>query len=332
RNLSEGFEQIIDFLNASYVKYALTVNPTVYTLCIKQFWAITKVKNVNGEAQIQAPIDKKKVIIIEASIRRDLRLEDEGGVDCLSNEVIFEQLTLMVLDLEKAKTAQAVEISSLKKRVKKLERKKKSRTLGLKRLRKVGSAAKVESLTKASLCDQEDASKKGRMIDNIDQDSAKVDEKKVSTANPVTTVGEEVTTASIKVTTAATTLQISKDELTLARTLIEIKATKPKAIRTAATIVTAAGIRLKVKGIVMQEPSETPLPKPMISSQKPSQAKDKGKEKMVEPKRPLKRKDQIMMDAEVAKNLEAQMQAELEEEKKLVRLKEEETYIALTES
>nr|GEV14176.1 hypothetical protein [Tanacetum cinerariifolium] len=50
---------------------------------------------------------------------------------------------------------------------------------------------------------------------------------------------------------------------------------------------------------------------------------------MVEPERPLKRKDQIMMDAEIAKNLEAQMQAELEEEKRLTRLNEEETNIDL---
>nr|GFD24879.1 hypothetical protein [Tanacetum cinerariifolium] len=75
----------------------------------------------------------------------------------------------------------------------------------------------------------------------------------------------------------------------------------------------------------MQEPSETPLPKLIISFQKPSQAKDKGKGKMVKTKWPLKRKDQIMIDAEVAKNLEAQMQAELEEEDKLARLNEEET-------
>nr|GEU71815.1 hypothetical protein [Tanacetum cinerariifolium] len=39
--------------------------------------------------------DKNKVIITEASIKRDLRFEDEEGVDCLPNEVIFEQLTLM---------------------------------------------------------------------------------------------------------------------------------------------------------------------------------------------------------------------------------------------
>nr|GEZ82796.1 hypothetical protein [Tanacetum cinerariifolium] len=50
-----------------------------------------------------------------------------------------------VLDLEKAKTAQANEITDLKKRVKKLERKKKSRTLSFKRLWKVGSTTRVES-------------------------------------------------------------------------------------------------------------------------------------------------------------------------------------------
>nr|GEZ31080.1 hypothetical protein [Tanacetum cinerariifolium] len=92
-----------------------------------------------------------------------------------------------------------------------------------------------------------------------------------------------------------------------------------------------AGTRPKEKGIVMQEPSETPSLKPIISSQNPSQAKDKGKGKMVEPERPLKRKDQIMMDAKVAKNLEAQMQAKLEEEERLARLKEEETNLALIE-
>nr|GFC43293.1 hypothetical protein [Tanacetum cinerariifolium] len=49
--------------------------------------------------------------------------------------------------------------------------KKKSRTLGLKRLWKVGSTTRVESYKdKESLGDQEDASKQERMINNIDQD------------------------------------------------------------------------------------------------------------------------------------------------------------------
>ncbi|GJW43492.1 hypothetical protein Tco_0072291 [Tanacetum coccineum] len=42
-------EGIIDFLNASSIRYALTVNPTIFTSCIQQFWASVKAKTVNGE-------------------------------------------------------------------------------------------------------------------------------------------------------------------------------------------------------------------------------------------------------------------------------------------
>ncbi|GJY08719.1 hypothetical protein Tco_0375773 [Tanacetum coccineum] len=92
---SEGFEQIVDFLNAHTIKYALTINPTIYTSCIEQFWATVKVKTVNGEVQLQALVDGKKIIITKSIVRRDLQLEDAEGVDCLPNATIFEQLTLM---------------------------------------------------------------------------------------------------------------------------------------------------------------------------------------------------------------------------------------------
>ncbi|GJU36416.1 hypothetical protein Tco_1184770 [Tanacetum coccineum] len=76
-----------------------------------------------------------------------------------------------VLDLENTKTAQAQEITSLKKRVKKLKRRKKSRTHGFKRLYNVGLSVRIDSLDdKASLGDQEDASKQGRKIHDIDED------------------------------------------------------------------------------------------------------------------------------------------------------------------
>ncbi|GJR76095.1 hypothetical protein Tco_0088460 [Tanacetum coccineum] len=70
---SEGFEQVVDFLNAHTIKYALTVNPTIYTLCIKQFWATIKVKTINEEQQLQALVDGKKIVNTEASVRRDLQ-------------------------------------------------------------------------------------------------------------------------------------------------------------------------------------------------------------------------------------------------------------------
>ncbi|GJY26507.1 hypothetical protein Tco_0401233 [Tanacetum coccineum] len=72
----DGFAEIVDFLKASSVSYALTVNPIIYTSCIQQFWATAQVKMVNGVRQLQALIDKKKVIITEASIRNDLHLDD----------------------------------------------------------------------------------------------------------------------------------------------------------------------------------------------------------------------------------------------------------------
>nr|GEV75269.1 hypothetical protein [Tanacetum cinerariifolium] len=92
---SAGFEQIIDFLNAHPIKYALTINPTIYTSCVEQFWTTAKAKNINEEAHIHAKVDEKKVVISEASIRKDLWFGDEGGIDCLPNETIFEQLSLM---------------------------------------------------------------------------------------------------------------------------------------------------------------------------------------------------------------------------------------------
>nr|GFA39781.1 hypothetical protein [Tanacetum cinerariifolium] len=154
----------------------------------------------------------------------------------------------MVLSLEQIKTNQAVKIEKLKKRVKKLEGMKKKRNHGLKRLYKVGLSTRVESSEEEEdLGDQEDASKQ-RRIAEIDDDEdlslinetiqdrgrinkedlfrdAIVAKKEVSTA-----ANEVVTTADdAEITTATITIQISKDDVTIAQTLMEIKAAKPKA-------------------------------------------------------------------------------------------------------
>ncbi|GJZ16501.1 hypothetical protein Tco_0552178 [Tanacetum coccineum] len=92
---SDGFHEIIDFLNANQIRYALTVNSTIYTSCIQQFWATAKANTVNGERQIQVLIDKNNIIIMESSIRSDLHLEDAGGTDCLPTATIFEEVAHM---------------------------------------------------------------------------------------------------------------------------------------------------------------------------------------------------------------------------------------------
>ncbi|GJU97631.1 putative ribonuclease H-like domain-containing protein [Tanacetum coccineum] len=91
----EGFEQIVDFLNANPIKYALTINPPIYVSCIEQFWSTAKAKTVNKEVQLHALVDGKKVLVTESSVRRDLHLEDAEGVNSLPNATIFEELTRM---------------------------------------------------------------------------------------------------------------------------------------------------------------------------------------------------------------------------------------------
>ncbi|GJW33286.1 hypothetical protein Tco_0053318 [Tanacetum coccineum] len=92
---SDGFAEIIDFLKASSVHYALTVNLIIYTSCIEQFWATAKVQTVNGVRPLQALFDKKRVIITDSSIRSDLHLDDAEGTDCLPTATIFEELARM---------------------------------------------------------------------------------------------------------------------------------------------------------------------------------------------------------------------------------------------
>nr|GEZ40734.1 hypothetical protein [Tanacetum cinerariifolium] len=145
-------------------------------------------------------------------------------------------------------------------------------------------------------------------VDNVKQD-ATVAEKEVSAA-----ADEVVTTAErVEGITAATTPQISKADATLSQTLIEIKAAKPRA-----------------RGVIVQEPSKFRK----LSSSQPSQlpqAKDKGKGIVAEPKKPLKKKDQIAFDEEVARKLDAQMKAEIEEEERIAREKHKANKVVIKE-
>nr|GEX73695.1 putative ribonuclease H-like domain-containing protein [Tanacetum cinerariifolium] len=207
----------------------------------------------------------------ETTTSNDPLLSGENRLKLTELMELCIQLQSRVLALETTKANQALEIRSLKRRVKKLENKASKKTHKLKRLCKIGSSTRVES--------SQDAGKNGQdMFDtNILDDEEVVAEKEVSTADSVHTAGEVVTTAGVETS------------------------------------------KYKAKGIVMQEPSETPTPTPIVSTQQPSKAKDKGKAKIIEPEKPLKRKDQIMIDKEVARNLKAHMKAELEEEERLAR-------------
>ncbi|GKA72052.1 hypothetical protein Tco_0778268 [Tanacetum coccineum] len=197
--------------------------------------------------------------------RRKQRKDTEELMDLCTN------LQDRVLALETTKTNQALEIKSSKRRVKRLEKKQRSRTHKLKRLYKGDE-----------------------VIANV----------------VATTVGDTTTTTNV--------------EVTLAQALIEIKTSKPKA-----------------KGIVFKEPSEsttTTTPTPIVSSQQLSQVKDKAKfnkeERVAREKEEVNAtliaqwndiQDKVETDYELAERLQQEEQEELtiEEKSKLTELIEE---------
>nr|GEV83221.1 phospholipase-like protein [Tanacetum cinerariifolium] len=60
-----------------------------------KFWSTAMAKTINGKAHLHAEVDGKKIIVTESPVRRDLRLADEEGIDCLPDSTIFEQGALM---------------------------------------------------------------------------------------------------------------------------------------------------------------------------------------------------------------------------------------------
>ncbi|GJZ63065.1 hypothetical protein Tco_0619486 [Tanacetum coccineum] len=181
---------------------------------------------------------------------------------------MYTKLSDRVLDLENVKDAQALEIKRLKKRVKKLEKKKKLRTPQLKRR---SFKVMIESSAEKSFGDQEDASKQGR--NEIDQDegilwfqedletqgryghdigvntastSITTASINITTTEPITTASAPITTTGVSVSTAepstpppttTTTTPIEDEDLTIAQTLMKMESEKSKA-----------------KGVTVQEP------------------------------------------------------------------------------
>nr|GFA06076.1 hypothetical protein [Tanacetum cinerariifolium] len=89
------FHQIVDFLEASYIRYALTISPTVYVSHIRQFWSTARIEKTNQETKILATVDGKPQTISESSLRRHLKLNDEEGISSLPDTELFENLSLM---------------------------------------------------------------------------------------------------------------------------------------------------------------------------------------------------------------------------------------------
>nr|GEY21088.1 hypothetical protein [Tanacetum cinerariifolium] len=184
-------------------------------------------------------------------------------------------LTRRVEQLEKDKIAQALEITKLKQRVKKLERGNKLKVLKLRRLKKVGTAQRINTLDDTVM---DDVSKQGGIIANIDADEDVVLEDPKDVANEEESDPDELQEVLDVVTTAKMITKVvtpASDTTTAASTTI----TTADAPIPTATII-AAPLRLTAaprrrKGVVIRDPEETTTPSTIIHSE--SKSKDKGK-------------------------------------------------------
>ncbi|GJZ61250.1 uncharacterized mitochondrial protein-like protein [Tanacetum coccineum] len=238
------------------------------------------------------------------------------------------KLSERVLDLEHTKTAQAQEITNLKLRVKKLEKK-----AGMDASKQGRSIADIDKDVKVSLVDEtQGRSDDAEMFDTDALIGNEVFAKNDMIEKDQDMIPKEVSTAAPS-TTAVSPTVITKVEITLAQTLAKFKSAKSKVViqEPVQSIATTSHSTIpKAKGITFRDAGEsTPRIPTSVSS---SSIKDKGKAKMDEPEVPFKKKDQIALDEEMARNLEAQIQAKLIEEERLARKKKEEVNIALIES
>nr|GEY01884.1 retrovirus-related Pol polyprotein from transposon TNT 1-94 [Tanacetum cinerariifolium] len=86
---------IVDFVKASLIRYALTINPTVYVSYIRQFWSTARIETMNEGTKILATVNGMLRTIIKSSIRRNLKLNNEEGISTLPDADLFENLALM---------------------------------------------------------------------------------------------------------------------------------------------------------------------------------------------------------------------------------------------
>ncbi|GJQ96871.1 hypothetical protein Tco_0008010 [Tanacetum coccineum] len=81
---SDDYHQVLDFLRASHIRYALTNDPIIFDSLVKQFWSTATLRSPElGPPTILATIDETPYTITEDSVRSQLQLADDGGIDDL---------------------------------------------------------------------------------------------------------------------------------------------------------------------------------------------------------------------------------------------------------
>nr|GFB32036.1 hypothetical protein [Tanacetum cinerariifolium] len=230
--------------------------------------------------------------------------------------------------LENDKVSQQLEIVKLKARVKKLEKINKVKSSKLRRLKKVGISQCVESSD-----DVENVFNQGRIVIDMDQDEGielVIDQEKddevegrhadkqaeiynidLDHSSKVLSMQEDDTEVQEAVEVVTTAKLMTKVVTATATKVVAastpIPAAKPKTltITAAPAVSTRRRKRVVIRDPEEELPSDTPAETPKV--------KDKGKGILIEDPKPMKKKNQIELDAEYARKLQEEMNKEHEE-------------------
>nr|GFA13475.1 hypothetical protein [Tanacetum cinerariifolium] len=249
-------------------------------------------------------------------------------------------LTRRIEHLEYDKVAQALEITKLKRRVKKLEKGNKVKVLKLRRLQKVGTSHRIDTSEDTMM---KDSSNQGRMIEDLDNDDDvdlmddKGEEKKEEEVKDDQVQGRQAKIYKLDMDHASKVLSMKEDDpakvqevvdvVTTAKLITEvvtassetvtaasitISAAEPQvptaAITTAAPVRVAAASTRRRNEVVIRDPkkeSTTIIPDD-------TKSKDKGKGIMVEESKPMKKKKQVKMDEEYARKLYEELNKDID--------------------
>nr|GEU87012.1 hypothetical protein [Tanacetum cinerariifolium] len=319
---SEGFNQVIDFLNGRYIKYALTINPNIYVSCIKQLWNTVTIKHDNDVTKMQALVDKKNVVVTKAAIREVLLLDDSEGVDCLPNEEIFTELAHIGQEFEEGGDAEEHVQDATNDDVAQGDD---TATYG--EVSTVSQKPSIPSPTPPTLPPQPPqdlpSTSQGRIIDEMEKDDvvALMDDKEEDKKEEEAKVVED---DQVQGRQAESQAEIYKIDMDHASKVLSMQEDEPAKVQepqvpTATIIVAPAKVTptkvapapsRKRKGVVIRDSKEESTTSSIIPAK--TKSKDKGKGILIEEPKPLKKKQQVEIDEEYARKLHAELNKDID--------------------
>ncbi|KAJ9558487.1 hypothetical protein OSB04_013101 [Centaurea solstitialis] len=92
---SEGYEDIIDFLNGSSIAHSIKLDPILYVEHMKDFWRNASVQVENGVRSIHTTICDRPLMVNPSVLRQHLSLNDAQGMTMLDSSEIMNYLLQM---------------------------------------------------------------------------------------------------------------------------------------------------------------------------------------------------------------------------------------------